>query len=81
MSLTSVLFPLPLTPVTTTKQPSGSSTSMSRRLCSRAPRIVIHFEPGCRRSAGTGIVRCVREVLAGDRLGLGEQVVDACPTR
>jgi len=38
ISLTSVDFPEPDTPLTTTKQPSGNSTSMSRRLCSFAPR-------------------------------------------
>ena len=38
MSFTSVDLPEPETPVTTTRQPSGKETSMSRRLCSRAPR-------------------------------------------
>jgi hypothetical protein len=36
MSLTSVDFPEPLTPVTATKQPSGTSRSTPLRLCSRA---------------------------------------------
>src|SRR5262245_1874726 len=32
------LFPDPATPVTTTRTPSGMSTSTSRRLCRAAPR-------------------------------------------
>ena len=38
MSCTSVDLPLPETPVTTISVPSGNSTSMLARLCSRAPR-------------------------------------------
>ena len=57
MSPTSVLLPLPLTPVTATKHPSGISTSISLRLCSRAPRTASHASPGSRRSAGTSILR------------------------
>ena len=53
----SVLLPLPETPVTATKHPSGISTSMSRRLCSRAPRTVMASPEGCRLRAGTGIDR------------------------
>ena len=37
-SVTSVLLPLPETPVTATNVPSGTRRSRSRRLCSRAPR-------------------------------------------
>ena len=37
MSLTNVDFPEPLTPVTETKTPSGTSTSISLRLFSFAP--------------------------------------------
>src|SRR3954468_10447233 len=37
----SELLPDPATPVTTTSTPSGMSTSMSRRLCVRAPRTSI----------------------------------------
>ena len=40
MSLISVDLPEPETPVTATRQPSGMSTSMPRRLCSRAPTTV-----------------------------------------
>ena len=40
MSLTSVLFPEPHTPVTAVNVPSGKATSMSFRLCARAPRTV-----------------------------------------
>ena len=55
MSRTSVLLPLPLTPVMATKQPSGMRTSMLRRLCSRAPLISSHSRPGTRRCCGTGM--------------------------
>ena len=42
ISLTSVDLPEPETPVTQVKAPSGKLTSMSRRLCLRAPRTVNH---------------------------------------
>ena len=54
MSRTSVDLPDPDTPVTATKQPSGIFTSMSRRLCSRAPLTVTNPAPGRRRTVGTG---------------------------
>ena len=58
MSLTSVDFPDPDTPVTATRQPSGNATSMFFRLCSRAPTTVsIRFGSTGRRVAGTGIDR------------------------
>ena len=57
MSLTSVLLPLPLTPVMATKHPSGKSTSMCFRLCSCASRTVIQASPGVRRISGMGIER------------------------
>src|SRR6266516_3723929 len=57
MSLTRVDLPLPLTPVMATKHPSGKSTSMFLRLCSRACRTVSHASPGCRRISGTGMER------------------------
>ena len=57
MSLTSVDLPEPDTPVTATKQPSGNSTSMFLRLCSRAPRTTSDSSAGLRRSSGTGIER------------------------
>src|SRR5215510_13664921 len=53
MSLTSVDLPLPLTPVTAMKQPSGNSTSIPCRLCSRASRTASHASPGWRRISGT----------------------------
>src|SRR5439155_15276036 len=40
MSLTSVDLPEPETPVTDVSTPSGNDTSISRRLCSRAPTTV-----------------------------------------
>ena len=56
MSLTSVDLPEPDTPVTATNIPSGNFTSMSWRLCSRAPRTT-SSRPGVRgrRTSGTGI--------------------------
>ena len=53
----SVDLPEPDTPVTATKHPSGSRTSMFFRLCSRAPRMVSHSMPGGRRCCGVGICR------------------------
>ncbi len=44
-SLTSVLLPLPLTPVTQTSSPSGKVTSMSFRLCCAAPRTTMACPP------------------------------------
>ena len=55
MSLTRVDLPEPETPVTATKQPSGNATSMSRRLCSRAPRTTICSPEPRRRLSGTRI--------------------------
>ena len=75
MSLTSVLLPLPLTPVTATKQPSGKSTSMCCRLCSCASRTVIHASPGRAADLGDRDRALPREVLAGDRPRLGEQLL------
>ena len=57
MSLTSVDLPEPETPVTATRQPSGNDTSMSLRLCSRAPRTVTTSPVPGRRRAGTGMER------------------------
>ena len=57
MSLTSVDLPEPDTPVTATKQPSGISTSMFLRLCSRAPLTTSQSLSGRRRISGTGIAR------------------------
>jgi hypothetical protein len=57
MSLTSVDLPEPDTPVTATKHPSGISTSMPFRLCSRAPLITRESADGLRRSSGRGIDR------------------------
>ncbi len=55
MSRTSVDLPDPDTPVTATKFPSGMSTSMFCRLCSRAPSIRTNSSPCGRRTSGTGI--------------------------
>ena len=57
MSLIRVDLPEPDTPVTDTKQPSGISTSMPFKLCSRAPRTTSHSPRGSRRMAGTAIER------------------------
>jgi hypothetical protein len=50
-------LPLPDTPVTQTKRPSGMSTVTLRRLCSRAPSKRKRRGPGVRRRSGTGITR------------------------
>ena len=55
MSSTSVDLPEPDTPVTVMKQPRGSSTSRSFRLCSRAFLMTTQSSPGSRRIWGTGI--------------------------
>ena len=56
MSLTRVDLPDPDTPVTEVSTPSGKATSISRRLCSRAPTTVsCRFLSGTRRIAGTSI--------------------------
>ena len=57
MSFTSVDLPDPDTPVTAIRHPSGNETSMSLRLCSRAPRTVTTSPSPGRRRAGTGIDR------------------------
>ena len=57
MSFTSVDFPDPDTPVTATRQPSGISTSMFLRLCSRAPRTANQSSPGSLLIWGTGMER------------------------
>ncbi|EUA35286.1 hypothetical protein I552_6076 [Mycobacterium xenopi 3993] len=57
MSLTSVDFPEPETPVTEVNTPSGKDTSMPRRLCSRAPTTVSRRRLSTgRRIAGTSIL-------------------------
>ena len=81
MSLTSVLFPLPLTPVTATKHPSGNPTSRFCRLCSWASRTTSHASPGCAPALGDLDRPLPREVLAGDRALLPEHVARACPRR
>ena len=56
MSLTSVDLPEPDTPVTEVSTPSGKDTSISRRLCSRAPTTVsCRLRSTGRRMAGTSI--------------------------
>src|SRR3954470_22163674 len=47
-SLTSDDLPLPLTPVTATKHPSGMWTSTFFRLCCRAPRMLSAWPDGAR---------------------------------
>jgi hypothetical protein len=57
MSLTSVDFPDPDTPVTAIMQPSGKVTSMSDRLFSLAPRTTTLWPVPGRRRSGNGILR------------------------
>ena len=66
MSLTSVDLPLPLTPVTAMKHPSGNSTSIPARLCSCASRTASHASPGWRRISGTATNSLPDEEAAGD---------------
>ena len=54
MRFTRVVFPLPLTPVTTVSMFNGKATSMSFRLCSAAPRTTMRSFTGLRR-AGTAM--------------------------
>ena len=69
MSLTSVDFPDPDTPVTAMKHPSGNATSTFFRLCSLAP---LHHDlagtsTACAATAGTGIAaRPVRYAPVSD---------------
>src|SRR6478672_1566854 len=67
MSLTSVDLPEPDTPVTAVKTPRGKLTSTSRRLCSRAARTAHGRDRDLTATA---------EVLAGHRVGVGEEVLD-----
>ena len=70
-----MLFPLPLTPVTETKHPSGNSTSMFFRLCSSR---VAHRDPRLARGSpdlGYRDGPLARQVLAGDRTPLGEHLL------
>jgi len=55
MSSTSVLLPLPETPVTHVIRPSGKRASTLFRLFSAAPKISSHASPGVLRSVGTAI--------------------------
>ena len=64
MSSTSVDLPEPLTPVTAVSTPSGISTSMSRRLCSRAP-LMRRTPLAARRTARNGDGKLATEVAAG----------------
>ena len=59
-----MLLPEPLTPVTQVSIPSGTSTSMSFRLCSVAPSTRSRWFVGRRRVAGTGIASSSRRYLA-----------------
>src|SRR6266576_2027896 len=75
ISFTSVLFPEPDTPVTATNCPSGMRTSMSLRLCARAPdddRLGARLAPACRHRNTPP----PRQVGAGDRSRRLQDVVD-----
>ena len=75
MSLTKVDLPEPETPVTTTRQPTGNSTSMS-------PQVVLpgapHHEPalGLAAPGGHGDEALARKVLAGQRSLVAQQFLD-----
>ena len=59
-SVTSVLLPLPDTPVTAVNVPSGNSTSRPLRLCWRAPLTTRRLPLPVRRSLGMGTMRSPR---------------------
>ena len=63
----SVDLPDPDTPVTATKQPSGMSTSMFCRLCSRAPLMADPLVARLTAQLGHRDEPLARQVLAGDR--------------
>ena len=73
--MTSVDLPEPDTPVTEVSTPSGNDTSISRRLCSRAPTTV-----SCRRAVDRPADRghldalLARQVGAGDRVRVAQQL-------
>ena len=72
--MTSDDFPLPETPVTATSIPSGNSTSIPLRLFSVAPTTV--SEPPIPKAAGGGTDGAPpRQVVASDRLRLGDEVI------
>ena len=75
MSLISVDLPEPLTPVTVVSTPSGSATSMSLRLFSRAPLITSWAR--VRRTPRAGCLNrsFAAQVGAGERAGAVEQQV------
>ena len=75
VSLTSVLFPEPDTPVTQVRAPTGKPTSTPRRLFCRAPSTVSHPR-AARRTAGTSTPRRPRQERPGHRCRLGLDVGD-----
>ena len=73
--MTRVDLPEPETPVTQVNRPTGKSAVRSWRLCSRAPMTRICSSDGDRRCAGMGIELLARQVLAGERLAVLEQLL------
>ena len=80
ISLTSVDLPDPETPVTATKQPTGISTSTSRRLCWLAPSRAATAAPGVRRT-GTAISSTPRQERARQRRPACATPAPPCPRR
>jgi hypothetical protein len=83
MSLTSVDLPDPDTPVTATRLPSGNVTVTLSRLCSFAPTTVTVRPLSWAAYLRRRDLAATREVLAGDRVGVGQQVgltVPECTT-
>ncbi len=69
-------LPDPLTPVTQVISPSGISTSMSFRLCSRAPSTRRRCEFGRLPHLRHGNRQLVAQVLGGERSGLARQPLE-----
>ena len=75
MSLTNVDLPEPDTPVTEVSTPSGNDTSISRRLCSRAPTTVsCRLRSTGRRMRGDLDLLFARKIGAGNRIRIGQQL-------
>ena len=78
MSLTSVDFPDPLTPVTAVSTPSGILTSRFFRLFARAPRMTISPFSSGRRAFGVGMTRAPVRYAPVSEKGSAVSSMSAC---